>query len=419
MTTNEVQAVIAEADLNGDGKLDYAEFCHMLSNTASQCVQANHRKWSQSLEPVQQLTKSKHWSPQSQATKKMNQGRGREKTRMYLTSPERKKQNSLRNVMDRNVKEAHYDAAAAQHPTSQLNAATLSSAPNVSSSQEPHNPEEGDSVLPRTLQDMPTSLPSVLQPHSSTGNMKKNQERSSHASSRQTDHSQDEGQSLLPNENFIKNEVGETLPSSGDTNPSSSDENPPSDKENGEKSSNEDLEKPPGDAAPPFSDTIEAQDSESGKQVGEESGDVVAPPFSGTIEAQDSESGKQVGEESGDAVTPSFADDTGAWDETGLEEKLPPLLSEDVKEGEIQAENEPCHGKGESVDVHVNSEAEVRGAEGEAPVCNSAPLSSVVTPPPRKPKNTEVSNSLCSVDVDRWGDSQPILLEWLSPLRLS
>lgn len=47
MMTGEVQAIIAEADLNGDGKLDYAEFCQFLSNTSEECIQANHHKVSQ------------------------------------------------------------------------------------------------------------------------------------------------------------------------------------------------------------------------------------------------------------------------------------------------------------------------------------------------------------------------------------
>lgn len=44
MTHDEVQAIIDEADRNGDGKLDYAEFCHMLLNTSEQCVQASRQK---------------------------------------------------------------------------------------------------------------------------------------------------------------------------------------------------------------------------------------------------------------------------------------------------------------------------------------------------------------------------------------
>ena len=44
MTHDEVQAIIDEADKNGDGKLDYAEFCHMLLTTSEQCVQASKQK---------------------------------------------------------------------------------------------------------------------------------------------------------------------------------------------------------------------------------------------------------------------------------------------------------------------------------------------------------------------------------------
>ena len=41
MTHDEVQAIIEEADENGDGKLDYAEFCHMLINTSEECIKAS------------------------------------------------------------------------------------------------------------------------------------------------------------------------------------------------------------------------------------------------------------------------------------------------------------------------------------------------------------------------------------------
>ena len=44
MSHDEVQAIIDEADKNGDGKLDYAEFCHMLLTTSEQCVQASTLK---------------------------------------------------------------------------------------------------------------------------------------------------------------------------------------------------------------------------------------------------------------------------------------------------------------------------------------------------------------------------------------
>ena len=44
MSRDEVQAIIDEADENGDGKLDYAEFCHMLLNTSEETIQAAKQK---------------------------------------------------------------------------------------------------------------------------------------------------------------------------------------------------------------------------------------------------------------------------------------------------------------------------------------------------------------------------------------
>ena len=85
MTINEVQAIIAEADLNGDGKLDYAEFCCMLANTTNQCVQASRQKWSQVLKPGRG---SNQWSPLSGDTRKKQHEQRRQEIRMYLNSAE-------------------------------------------------------------------------------------------------------------------------------------------------------------------------------------------------------------------------------------------------------------------------------------------------------------------------------------------
>lgn len=88
MTISEVQAIIAEADLNGDGKLDYSEFCLILSNTSTECIHANYQKPSQSLESKQQFRE--HRSPQSCTTRKKldRHDQRREEIRMHLYSSE-------------------------------------------------------------------------------------------------------------------------------------------------------------------------------------------------------------------------------------------------------------------------------------------------------------------------------------------
>ena len=40
MTREEAQDIIDEADRNGDGKLDYAEFCHMIVTVSEDCLKA-------------------------------------------------------------------------------------------------------------------------------------------------------------------------------------------------------------------------------------------------------------------------------------------------------------------------------------------------------------------------------------------
>lgn len=87
MATNEVQAIIAEADLISDGKLDYGKFCCMLTDTSNQCVQANRQKW---LQVVKTGHGSNQWSPLSGDTKKKNHEQRRQEIRMYLNPTYRK-----------------------------------------------------------------------------------------------------------------------------------------------------------------------------------------------------------------------------------------------------------------------------------------------------------------------------------------
>lgn len=63
MSPEEVNAIIAEVDLDGDGKLDYSEFCQMLLSTSEECVQASH------LKSAQMLKHSDHLGSQSKSPK--------------------------------------------------------------------------------------------------------------------------------------------------------------------------------------------------------------------------------------------------------------------------------------------------------------------------------------------------------------
>ena len=60
MSHDEVQAIIDEADKNGDGKLDYAEFCHMLLSTSEQCVRASTLKAKRTGSHAQSNSKPRH-----------------------------------------------------------------------------------------------------------------------------------------------------------------------------------------------------------------------------------------------------------------------------------------------------------------------------------------------------------------------
>lgn len=84
MSADEVQAVIAEADLNGDGKLDYAEFCLLLNSTSEECIQVNRQKVSQA-EPEQSRSPKSHVTRRSSVVRRE---RRREEIRMQLYSPE-------------------------------------------------------------------------------------------------------------------------------------------------------------------------------------------------------------------------------------------------------------------------------------------------------------------------------------------
>ena len=53
MSHDEVQAIIDEADQNQDGKLDYAEFCHLLQNTVEECIRASQLRASRLLEETE------------------------------------------------------------------------------------------------------------------------------------------------------------------------------------------------------------------------------------------------------------------------------------------------------------------------------------------------------------------------------
>ncbi len=98
MSADEVQAIIAEADQNGDGRLDYAEFCHMLLNTSEECIQA---KITQQQKQQGEPNNSNKWrgsKPRRSKSSQANQRRAdfdrkekrREEIRMHLYSPDGK-----------------------------------------------------------------------------------------------------------------------------------------------------------------------------------------------------------------------------------------------------------------------------------------------------------------------------------------
>ena len=86
MSASDIQAIVAEADQNGDGKLDYAEFCHMLLNTSEECIQASYRKAMQDRELKRPgKFQSDNINPRRMSSERRE--RHREEIRMHLYSP--------------------------------------------------------------------------------------------------------------------------------------------------------------------------------------------------------------------------------------------------------------------------------------------------------------------------------------------
>ncbi len=82
MTYDEVQAIIDEADSNRDGRLDYAEFCHMLLSTAEDCSKASKLKASKIL--GKRSSASGHRTRQTGLTSKdQRQGGGTQRTEVF------------------------------------------------------------------------------------------------------------------------------------------------------------------------------------------------------------------------------------------------------------------------------------------------------------------------------------------------
>ena len=99
MSADDVHAIIAEADQNGDGKLDYAEFSHMLLNISEQCVHASRKKFTKKIpelnQAINQQNSSKKYQSKSHADRKRRtsferQERRREEIRMHLFSSNEK-----------------------------------------------------------------------------------------------------------------------------------------------------------------------------------------------------------------------------------------------------------------------------------------------------------------------------------------
>ena len=108
MSHDEVQAIIDEADQNQDGKLDYAEFCHLLLNTVEECIRASQLRASRLLEETEKksvtsLTSQTSLTQRHRSGRPQRKGtferreRRREEIRMQLYSSEDqlKKESSL------------------------------------------------------------------------------------------------------------------------------------------------------------------------------------------------------------------------------------------------------------------------------------------------------------------------------------
>ncbi len=89
MSRDEVQAIIDEADENGDGKLDYAEFAHMLLNMSEECVHAAKKKASQTSKAASSLCRKSSSSKKRESfasTRSFDRQKQREDIRMQLFS---------------------------------------------------------------------------------------------------------------------------------------------------------------------------------------------------------------------------------------------------------------------------------------------------------------------------------------------
>lgn len=362
MTTNEVQAIIAEADLNGDGKLDYAEFCHMLSNTANQCVRANHQKWAQTLE---------HWPPRSQVSRRRSLERRdqhRDEIRKHLYSAESNKYNStpmegsIQSGRNRSMKEVQSNFESAQVPLSRLDPEEVdlpsAAAQNKSSGAElqPHSSGElplapGEDPLPTKLPPLKkVSLPSALQPPSSGGIEYTDGSKNSTKSQVEQGHGEEGGNIVACGENHQQHEIRER------------DEN---------------------------HKTHEARQTDHLLAKG------LSPLSADNRDVQADEKALNGKEE------PSLSSDTPPLSKDGKEEE--------EEEPSLSMEGNEAHcaeGKGGGVDCHPTGVKE-RGLDspqsdmeenGGVPKMEgvSSPVSpsSVVTSPPRKPTDTEVS--LCT-----------------------
>lgn len=391
MTASEVQAIIAEADLNGDGKLDYSEFCLLLSNTSNDCIQANYQK------SLRQL--HEHRYSQSDATRTRldrHDKHGEDEPSWSSTAPANGNTQSGVHASSNSGGESNLEAFLT--PLSKKEEPNLPA--STSSVQDVRKAETQPSKLPlateakkdRELRDKSTKLPPLrkvslpsLQPHpldgiedtdSTTGKPSYNDGEKDEVS-RQTDHLQEEELPHCDGTTMEQPDGGVGMPS--DTAGISRDDNAGQDEAGQALPSSPNVGKGEEGQVPPSS-VGEREEEEQWQPLNDGKGkEGEAPPSNGGgLETPVSDDGK------GKDLPPN----------SGREEEqlTPPTGGSSLTEDAERCQAEGDRGADKALDEGRRGEAMPdRKASASNPVHEEAAPSSVVAPPPRKPDNVEVA----------------------------